>query len=96
MAAIGAGGQGAGDISNAYNKGKNRVVALCDVDSSGGNGISRTIKAFPDAKFYSNFKKMLDKRNDIDAVTIAIPDHSHATAASNAIKRGFMYMSKSH
>jgi len=88
IAAIGAGGQGAGDIRNAYNKGKNRVVALCDVDSSGGNGISRTIKAFPDAKFYSNFKKMLDKRNDIDAVTIAIPDHSHATAASYAMKRG--------
>ena len=37
IAAIGAGGQGAGDIRNAYNKGKNRVVALCDVDSSGGN-----------------------------------------------------------
>ena len=35
IAAIGAGGQGAGDITNATVGGRERVVALCDVDFSG-------------------------------------------------------------
>ncbi len=61
LAAIGAGGKGAGDIRNASVDGRERVVALCDVDSSGGNGISRSIKKFSDAQFYEKFKKMLYK-----------------------------------
>ena len=32
VGAIGAGGKGGSDINNAYNEGKNRVAALCDVD----------------------------------------------------------------
>ncbi|MEM8898466.1 MAG: twin-arginine translocation signal domain-containing protein, partial [Bacteroidota bacterium] len=32
LAAIGAGGKGTSDIRNAWNKGKENVVALCDVD----------------------------------------------------------------
>jgi len=35
LAAIGAGGKGASDINNASVKGRERVVALCDVDFSG-------------------------------------------------------------
>jgi hypothetical protein len=37
LAAIGAGGKGSSDIRNASVDGRERVVALCDVDSSGGN-----------------------------------------------------------
>ena len=32
LAAVGSGGKGRSDIENAYQNGKNRVVALCDVD----------------------------------------------------------------
>ena len=93
LAAIGAGGQGAGDLRNAYDKGKNRVVALCDVDFSGS--ASKTVKRFPEAKLYESFEKMLDKQKDIDAVTIATPDHNHAVAASYAMKRGIhVYVEK--
>jgi hypothetical protein len=35
LAAIGSGGKGASDISNASVQGRERVVALCDVDFSG-------------------------------------------------------------
>ena len=95
LAAIGAGGKGAGDIRNASVDGRERVVALCDVDSSGGNGISRSIKKFSDAQFYDNFKKMLDKEKDIEAVTISTPDHTHAAAAVYAMKRGIhVYVQK--
>jgi hypothetical protein len=32
LAGVGIGGKGDSDITNAYNKGENNVVALCDVD----------------------------------------------------------------
>ncbi len=93
LAAIGAGGQGEGDITNASVGGRERVVALCDVDFSGR--ASETVKKFPDANRYSNFKKMLDKQKDIDAVTIATPDHNHAVAASYSMQRGIhVYVEK--
>ena len=54
IAAIGAGGQGGGDIRNASVNGREKIVALCDVDFSGS--ASRTVKKFPKAKLYSSFK----------------------------------------
>ncbi len=47
LAAIGAGGKGASDIRNASVKGRERVVALCDVDFSGSAKAS--VEKFPKA-----------------------------------------------
>jgi len=95
LASIGTGGKGSSDIINASVNGRERIVALCDVDSSGGNRISRVVDKFPDASFYDNFKKMLDKEKDIDAVTISTPDHTHAAAAVYAMERGIhVYVQK--
>jgi len=86
IAAIGSGGKGASDISNASVRGRERVIALCDVDFSGS--ASRTVKKFPKAKLYADYREMLDKHKNIDAVTISTPDHVHAPAATNAMLRG--------
>lgn len=86
LAAIGAGGKGASDISNASVDGRERVVALCDVDFSGS--ASRSVEAFPDAALYHDYRVMLDEEPDIDAVTISTPDHTHAHAAVFAMERG--------
>jgi predicted dehydrogenase len=95
LAGIGVGGKGQGDLRNASVKGRERVVALCDSDNSGGNGIKKSIDRFSDAKFYDNFKKMLDKEKNIDAVTISTPDHTHAVAAQYAMERGIhVYVQK--
>ena len=95
LAGIGVGGKGQGDLRNASVKGRERVVALCDTDNSGKNGIKKSIDRFSDAKFYDNFKKMLDKEKDIDAVTISTPDHTHAVAAHYAMERGIhIYVQK--
>ena len=51
LAAIGSGGKGISDIANASVNGRERVVALCDVDFSGS--ASRSVKRFPKAKLYS-------------------------------------------
>ena len=48
LAAIGAGGKGARDIRNASVGGRERGMALCDVDFSGS--AAKSVKAFPTAK----------------------------------------------
>ncbi len=93
IAAIGAGGKGASDISHASVKGRERVIALCDVDFSGS--AARSVKAFPNAKRYADYREMLDQEKDIDAVTISTPDHVHGPAAFNAMQRGIhVYVQK--
>ena len=83
IAGIGAGGMGGGDI-NAVSGGNN-IIALCDVDLRRAS----TIKKFPDAKVYRDFRKMFDEmEKQIDAVVVGTPDHTHAVAAMAAIKRG--------
>jgi len=61
------------------------VVSLCDVDR---NYSARTYKLFPKAKVYDDYRKMLDKQKDIDAVLVATPDHTHAVIALKAINMG--------
>ena len=85
LAAIGSGGKGASDIMNAYVNGRERVVALCDVDFSGS--AKRSIENFPKAKLFSDYRKMLEEVKEIDAVTISTPDHVHAPAAVFAMNR---------
>ena len=86
LAAIGAGGKGSSDIKNASVKGRERVVALCDVDFTGS--AKRSVDNFPDAKLYNDYRVMLEKETDIDAVTISTPDHVHGPAAKFAMERG--------
>ena len=93
LAAIGAGGKGRSDIRNASVDGRERVVALCDVDFSGT--AARSVEAFPRAKRYHDYRVMLDKETDIDAVTISTPDHVHGPAAAFAMERGIhVYVQK--
>lgn len=86
LAAIGAGGKGASDIELASVGGRERVVALCDVDFSGS--AKSSVDRFPKAKLYADYREMLDKETDIDAVTISTPDHVHGPAAKYAMERG--------
>jgi predicted dehydrogenase len=86
LAAIGAGGKGRSDIKNASVNGRERVTALCDVDFSGS--AADTVKLFPNAKRFADYREMLDTMKDIDAVTISTPDHVHGPAAKYAMERG--------
>ena len=72
IAGIGVGGQGAGDLHEM--EGEN-IVALCDVD---WKYAAHTFKAYPKAEVFKDYRVMLEKRKDIDAVMIATPDHMHA------------------
>lgn len=85
LAAVGAGGKGTSDIFNAYNNGKENVVALCDIDV---NQCKRSIERFPKAKIYADFREMFEKQKDIDAVTVSTPDHMHGIVAMTAMQHG--------
>ncbi|MDW7690387.1 Gfo/Idh/MocA family oxidoreductase [Flammeovirgaceae bacterium SG7u.111] len=85
IAAIGAGGKGWSDIKNAWNEGGDNVVGICDVDK---NRCKNATDLWPKAKYYNDFRKMLEEMKEIDAVTISAPDHIHATAAMAAMQLG--------
>ena len=81
---VGVGGmQGAGDVGNVS---RENIYALCDVDE---NHLGKTAAKYPSAKRYKDFRVMLDKEHkNLDAITITIPDHMHATVALWAMERG--------
>ncbi len=82
LAAIGIGGQGGDDLSRMESE---NIVALCDVDQ---NHAAHVFKKYPRAKPFTDYRQMLDQMKEIDAVVVATPDHHHAFAAMEAIKRG--------
>ena len=81
IAGIGVGGMGASNLRQLESE---NIVALCDVDHAYA---AETFKRYPKAKVYTDYRKMLDKQNDIDAVVIATPDHTHAVIAAEAMRR---------
>ncbi len=89
LAAIGCGAQAWFDLKKlAGNKDICEVVALCDTDI-GAPHTEEALKRFPDLPRFQDFRKMFDKMADqIDAVLIGIPDHSHFCAAMHAMRLG--------
>ena len=82
IAGIGIGGQGWSDIQNF---GGENIVGLCDVDDQRG---AEAFKRWPQAKRYKDFRKMLDEMDSqIDAVLVATPDHVHAAAVKEVLRR---------
>ena len=51
-------------------------------------GSRPTTEDYPDCGVYVDFRKMLDKETNIDAVVVSIPDHSHYNAAITAVSHG--------
>jgi len=81
IAGIGVGGMGASNLRQLESE---NIVALCDVDHEYA---AHTFKRYPKAKIYTDYRKMLDEQNGIDAVVIATPDHTHAVIAAEAMRR---------
>lgn len=82
VAGIGCGGKGASDI---FECGDENIIALCDVDDNACGGMH---DLFPHAKQYRDFRVMIEKHPEIDAVTISTADHTHAIAALTAMQMG--------
>lgn len=86
VAGIGVGGKGDSDLRLFYESGKAEIAYLCDVDELRAKN---SVERFPEAKYYKDFRKMLDKEHKhIDAVCISTPDHNHAIQALPAMELG--------
>ncbi len=83
IAGIGAGGRAMSVLGGLDSE---NIVALADVDwARGAEGFKRWDKATK----YKDYRQMLDKeQKNIDAVTVAIPDHMHAATALAAMQLG--------
>lgn len=95
VAHIGIGNRGEQIIEDFAKTNRINVVALCDVDM-GAPHTRKVMGMYPNAKQYQDFRKMFDEMgNQIEAVTIATPDHSHFAIAMLAISKGIhVYVEK--
>ena len=82
IAVIGLGVMGSSNVKACA---KENIVALCDVDH---HNAADSFKAFPKAAVHKDYRVMLEKQKDIDAVLIATPDHTHAVIAMAALLAG--------
>ncbi len=83
-------GMGTSNLLNVIKS--DNVVALCDLDESAAakEALKRrgTLEKLPKAVQYKDYRVMLEKQKDIDAVLVATPDHWHALVAMASMQLG--------
>lgn len=82
IACIGCGKKG---FDNVRNVSTENIVALCDVDTKTA---ADSFSLFPNVKKYDDYRVLLDKEKNIDAVVISTPDHHHIPASIMAMNLG--------
>ncbi len=88
LACIGIGNRGAEIIPELYNTGLAEIVAFCDVDMGAPHTLAM-LKQFPDVPRFQDFRQLFDKiGNQIEAVSIAVPDFSHFPITMMALGLG--------
>lgn len=86
IAAVGAGGKGEDDINHFAASGRAEIAFLCDVDD---RQAVNSRKKFPKARYYHDWRDLFEKNHkSFDAVSVSIPDHSHAVVAFRAMQMG--------
>jgi predicted dehydrogenase len=88
VAVVGFNGRGSGHISSLQKIPGVRLVALCDVDNNVlQEGIANQAKKNNTVTAYTDYRKLvLDP--EVDAITIATPNHTHTLIAMTAIAAG--------
>jgi predicted dehydrogenase len=90
LGVIGWGMQGPGNTKAFLAEEDCHVVAACDLDKNHLQAAVKTVNdqyQNQDCAAYHDYREML-ARPDLDAVMIAIPDHWHALAATEAARQG--------
>ena len=88
LACVGIGNRGEQIINDFEKTGMINVVALCDIDM-GAKHTQKIMGKYPKAKQFQDFRVMFDKMsNEIEAVLIATPDHSHFHICMMALQYG--------
>lgn len=90
MGCIGVGSQGTSNMGNFLERKGAQIIAVCDVDLAHRTKAKQLVdEAYgnADCQHYNDFRELL-ARDDIDAVSIAVPDHWHSIPAIAAARRG--------
>lgn len=82
LALIGPGGRGFDNLAAVASE---NIAAFADVDDERARP---AFEKYPDARRYRDFRVLLDKEKNLDAVVVSTPDHTHAIAAIAAMQRG--------
>jgi len=72
-------------LDNVQQLAKENVAVLCDVDR---NFLDKVGASYKNAVKYIDYRAMLEKERNIDAVVVSTADHSHAIPTSIAITLG--------
>ena len=90
MGCIGMGGMGTGDMRGFMSKKEVQVVAVCDVDKSQREKAKKNVDEKyknNDCKTYLDFREVI-ARDDIDSLSLAMPDHWHSIPAVMGARAG--------
>lgn len=90
MGCIGVGSQGSSNMGAFLGFPDLQIVAVCDVDKNNVNNAKKTVDgrySNADCKTYGDFRELI-ARPDIDAISLATPDHWHGAIAVAAAKAG--------
>ena len=90
MGAVGLGGMGSGNLGAFLGQNDCQVVAVCDVDRNHANNAKNSVDGRyknQDCKVYTDFRELM-ARDDIDAISLATPDHWHAAVGIAAARSG--------
>ncbi len=82
MAIIGVANRAADNLGGVLHE---EIAVLCDVDL---NYLNRAASDHPQAKKLTDYRKLLDRPQDYDAVVVSTPDHHHFHASYWAMEQG--------
>ena len=90
MGSIGLGWMGPGNLSAFLSEKDCKVLAVCDIDREHLEAAKQTVDRHYGNRDCTATAEMLDVigRDDIDALSLALPDHWHATAAVLGARAG--------
>ena len=87
---IGVGSMGTANMERFLEKPGAQIVAVCDVDEARRNDAAKIVQKMSGKKgcaTYNDFRELI-ARKDVDAVSMATPDHWHALIAVAAARAG--------
>lgn len=89
VAVVGAGNRGTYLLRNALQVAGIQVVAVCDlIEERAASAAQLVSQTGGKADVYTDFRKMLDQRKDIDAVISATPDFTHRDVYTAVLEVG--------
>ncbi len=82
IAVIATGGRGGANLNGVASE---NIVALCDVNA---NAVESAASRFPQARKFTDFRKVFDHVNEFDAVVVSTCEHTHAFPTMLALQHG--------